>query len=358
MNTAHPLFSAAPLHTEPSQFTRPHPDDPSQSNCSPSPIFNGDIDPIQSDGAGEEDRSEIPRSVQSPTFAEFVGTGDRLYRNYHPSLTSRPCDPEGNFLLPGVLPLPLSEKHSDNWTPYCDWLEFELANYIFTKNQTPTAQIDHLLDLWAASLIQAGADLSQVPFKDHCDVYKTIDSTPLGDVKWQSFSVKYTGDIPDGDPAPWMTESYNVWFRNPHQVVQNMLANPDYATEVDLRPYCEFATETDERQWQDFMSGDWAWNQADQIAEDPDTHSSMFVPVILSSDKTTVSVATGQNDYYLLYASIGNIHNNVCRAHRGAVAVIRFLAMPKTTKQHAKTAIFRKSIANYFIHHFPSYYRP
>ncbi|KAG1722011.1 hypothetical protein EDB19DRAFT_1859531 [Suillus lakei] len=160
-----------------------------------------------------------------------------------------------------------------------------------------------------------------------------------------------------------MTESYDVWFCNPHQVVQNMLTNPDYASEVDLRPYREYATETDEHQWQDFMSGDWAWNQAvhmslpfdvsltkiyaqDQIAEDPAidtaTHGSTFVPVILGSDKTTVSVTTGQNDYYPLYASIGNVWNNVCCAHHGALAVVGFLAMPKTTKQHAKTAIFRR----------------
>ncbi|KAG2122710.1 hypothetical protein BD769DRAFT_1629193 [Suillus cothurnatus] len=304
-NAVHPLLGAMPLHTEPSQFNR-----------SPSPFFNGDDNPLQSDGAGEENHSEIPRSAQSPIPAEFFGAGDRLYRNYHPSLTGRPCDPEGNFLLPGALPLPLSEKSADDWTPYCDRLEFELADYIFTRNQTPAAQINHLLDLWAASLIQAGADTSQVLFTDHRDVYRTIDNTPLGDVKWQSFSVKYTGDIPDEGPLPWMTESYDVWFRDPHQVVQNMLANPDYASEVDMRPYREFATETDERQWQDFMSGDWAWNQADQIAKDPATHGSTFVPVILGSDKTTVSVATRQNDYYLLYTSIGNI--------------VGFLAMPKS----------------------------
>jgi hypothetical protein len=41
-------------------------------------------------------------------------------------------------------------------------------------------------------------------------------------------------------------------------------------------------------------------------------------------------VATGQNDYYPLYASIGNVHNNVRRAHRNAVAVIGFLAIPKS----------------------------
>ena len=54
----------------------------------------------------------------------------------------------------------------------------------------------------------------------------------------------------------------------------------------------------------------------DLIAEDPDTHGAMFVPIILGSDKTTVSVATGQNEYYPLYMSIGNVHNDIRRAHR------------------------------------------
>ena len=56
----------------------------------------------------------------------------------------------------------------------------------------------------------------------------------------------------------------------------------------------------------------------------------MLVPIILGSDKTMVSVGTGNNEYYPLYLSIGNVHNNVWRAHRGAVAVIAFLAIPKS----------------------------
>jgi hypothetical protein len=56
----------------------------------------------------------------------------------------------------------------------------------------------------------------------------------------------------------------------------------------------------------------------------------MFAPVILGSDKTTVSVATGQNDYYPLYASIGNAQNHVRHAHRNALAIIGFLAIPKS----------------------------
>jgi Plavaka transposase len=67
------------------------------------------------------------------------------------------------------------------------------------------------------------------------------------------------------------------------------------------------------------------------IAEnDPETHGAMFAPVILGSDKTTVSVATGQNEYYPLYAGIGNAQNHVRRAHRNALALIGFLAIPKS----------------------------
>lgn len=56
----------------------------------------------------------------------------------------------------------------------------------------------------------------------------------------------------------------------------------------------------------------------------------MFVPVILGSDKTTVSVATGHTEYYPLYASLGNVHNNVQCAHRDAVALVGFLSIPKS----------------------------
>lgn len=68
----------------------------------------------------------------------------------------------------------------------------------------------------------------------------------------------------------------------------------------------------------------------DIISKDPNTHGSMFVPVILGSDKTTVSVATGHSEYWPLYASIGNIHNSVRRAHGSGLALVGFLAIPKS----------------------------
>jgi len=56
----------------------------------------------------------------------------------------------------------------------------------------------------------------------------------------------------------------------------------------------------------------------------------MFVPTVAGSDGTVVSVATGQNEYHPVYLSIGNVHNQVRRARRGALVLIGFLAIPKS----------------------------
>ncbi|KAI5989293.1 hypothetical protein EDD15DRAFT_2198580 [Pisolithus albus] len=265
--------------------------------------------------------------------AVFIGPGDSLFRNYHPGLTGQPCNANGDFLPDGTQPEPRQPKPPDDWSPYNSRLEFELADFIYTRNQMSAANLNILLELWAASLVEAGANPI---FSSYKEMYRTIDKTEVGDVKWQSFTVKYAGDV-ETDPVPWMHDEYDIWFRDPHEVVQNMLANPEFAKEMDYRPFREYDTKSSTRRWQDFMSGDWAWRQAD-----PDCLGSVFVPIILGSDKTTVSVATGQNDYYPLYLSIGNIRNNVRWAHRNGVVLIGFLAMPKTTREHANKDNFRK----------------
>jgi hypothetical protein len=126
-----------------------------------------------------------------------------------------------------------------------------------------------------------------------------------------------------------------------------MIGNPDYKGKMDYTPFQKFEA-ADRYQFQNFISGEWAWKQVvclryyivfshqfplidqDIIAEDLDTHGSMFVLIILSSDKTTVSVGTGHNEYYPLYASIGNVHNDVCWAHQNAIVLIGFLTIPKS----------------------------
>ncbi|KAG1849689.1 hypothetical protein DFJ58DRAFT_716906 [Suillus subalutaceus] len=294
--------------------------EPDPQMPSPHPSCSGDYErDVDADGyQGDMDEHLRQQSPHADVNTEFFGRGDQLYRNYHTSLNGRPCDVNGVYLPPGAPPPPPENLATDDWTPFRNRTEFEMAEFLYKHNQMPAGQIDRLLDLWASTLAKHN---DNPPFADHRDLYHVIDSSPFGDVPWQCFT---------DEDKPWMDDEYEVWFRDPCEVARNMLANSTYANEIDYCPYREYSTEGNKRQWKDFMSGDWVWDQADKITKDPSTLGSTFVPVILGSDKTTVSVGTGNNEYYPLYASIGNIHNNVRRAHCDGVVIIGFLAMPKS----------------------------
>ncbi|ETW85213.1 hypothetical protein HETIRDRAFT_414303 [Heterobasidion irregulare TC 32-1] len=230
-----------------------------------------------------EDIAEPPRGAQ---------------RIYHRDINALPCDIHGHNLPPGTPPPPRHEQDGvdkdNDWFPFHDRLEFETGEFLFRWQHMSNNGIDELMDLWAASLLKHHAE---PPFSSHGDLDSVLDSIKVSDVPWQSFHVSYTGQLPNAAVTPpWMFDKYDVWFRSPHNT----------------------------------------------IAEDPTNHGSMFVPIIPGSDKTTVSVATSQNEYYPLYGSIGNVHNHVRGAHRNALVLISFLAVPKTEQKYSNSALFRK----------------
>ncbi|KAN0093226.1 hypothetical protein V8E55_004010 [Tylopilus felleus] len=224
-----------------------------------------------------------------------------------------------------ILSPPASDKQPDDWSPYGSKLQFESADFIFRQAEMSAGNIDRLFELWGDPT--AGG---KPPFADHKEMYQTIDATLLGDVPWDSIKLKYSGDRLDGAVPPWMDQTYEFWYR------------PAYALVFDYVPYRDFLADSNQRRYENLMSGDWAWRQADKIAEDPSTIGSTFVPIILGSNKTTVLVATGQNDYWPVYLSIGNIHNNVRCAHRNGVELLALLAIPKAAKKYMDDPAFRK----------------
>jgi hypothetical protein len=56
----------------------------------------------------------------------------------------------------------------------------------------------------------------------------------------------------------------------------------------------------------------------------------MFIPIIAGSDKTTVSVATGGQEYHPVYTSLGNITNTARCGHGNGVIPVAFLPIPKS----------------------------
>jgi Plavaka transposase len=56
----------------------------------------------------------------------------------------------------------------------------------------------------------------------------------------------------------------------------------------------------------------------------------MLIPIIAGSDKTTVSVATGHQEYHPLYIGAGNISNTMRRSHSVGMELAALLPIPKS----------------------------
>ncbi|KAH9983602.1 hypothetical protein BJV74DRAFT_878857 [Russula compacta] len=170
----------------------------------------------------------------------------------------------------------------NSWEPFNSRVEYEFANYHFVEMQSLAANIDKALDLWAASVMEFRGDAR---WANSTDLYNTIDAVQHG-------------PLPPGTPPKWMMETYQL-------LLHNQLATSD------------FFNGSGEHVWSNLMSADWSWSQADKIIEDATNKGAMFVPVIAGSDKTTVSVATGHQEYH------------PC-AHGNSVLPVAFLPIPKS----------------------------
>lgn len=140
-------------------------------------------------------------------------------------------------------------------------MEFELADWMFTRSQLSRSEVDFLMEAFAAFGYEAGLD---PPFSNTADMHNHIDAIPLGDAPWQCIKARYSGPLPE-DAPPWMNEEYEIWCRDPRTIARIMLNNADFKSEFHTAPHREY-TPQGERQYTDLMSGNWAWRQAVSIS--------------------------------------------------------------------------------------------
>ncbi|KAJ6506530.1 hypothetical protein C8R45DRAFT_508629 [Mycena sanguinolenta] len=262
---------------------------------------------------------------------------------FHPLANALPCDRDGQYVPPFTPPPPRPAPPADGsdpaaWSPFASRLEFAFADFHFSTAQSSAANISTALDLWAAAAIESGVT---IPWNNPTEMYETIDAINDGNAPWRTHTVRYSGPLPAGQPPRWMTQEYHLCTRDLREVLHNQLATTSFKDHVDYVPYRQF-NHAGKRVWSNFMSGDWAWKQADLITQNPDNHGCAFVPVISGSDKTTVSVATGHQEYHPVYVSPGILSGPARRAHGNSVLPVAFLIIPKTSKKWRSKPAYQK----------------
>jgi hypothetical protein len=168
-----------------------------------------------------------------------------------------PCDAQGNFLPPGAPPPPQKVALQGDWTPFDSEVQFRLAELLYFRAEVSSTNVNTILEIWAQSLAEANRP---APFETHQHMLGTIDASALGDVPWQCLATGFSGNVDDRSPE-WMRTTYEVWYRDPDAVITNMLLNPDFAGQFDLRPYIDLDAQGG-RKWGDFMSGNIAWRHS------------------------------------------------------------------------------------------------
>ncbi|KAJ7183927.1 hypothetical protein C8R46DRAFT_1159216 [Mycena filopes] len=273
------------------------------------------------------------------------GEDDNTFQShYHPKLNVPPPPP----------PPPADGQDPAAWAPFESRTDFDFAQFHFVKLQTSAANINTALDLWAASVMKYGGT---VPWRNADELYATIDEIQSGHMPWNTYQLRYTGPLPPGAAPRWMTQTYEVCTRDLRAVLHHQLETTAFKGDIDMIPYRQF-NHAGKRVWSNLMSGDWAWKQADILAADPNNLGCAFVPVVAGSDKTTVSVATGHQEYHPVYASPGNLTNPARRAHGNGLLPVAFLAIPKTSKRHRSRPAYQTFCRQMYHASLALIYRP
>ncbi|KAJ7671758.1 hypothetical protein B0H17DRAFT_1162102 [Mycena rosella] len=209
--------------------------------------------------------------------------------------------PPSQFLPPFAAPStpppapPADGQNPVAWAPFRLGVEFEFAQFHFVRLQSSEGEINNALDIWAASVMEFGG---RAPWRNAKELYAAIDK-----------------------PTKFCT-------RDVRKVLHHQLACPDFKGHVDVVSYQKF-NHKGQCVWSNFMSGDWAWKQADLITADKANHGCAFVAAVGGSDKTTVSVATGHQEYHPSYLSPSVLMGTVRCAHGKGVLPVAFHAIPK-----------------------------
>ncbi|KAH7920044.1 hypothetical protein BV22DRAFT_1107884 [Leucogyrophana mollusca] len=193
------------------------------------------------------------------------------------------------------------EQYSDHqkdtgerrWGPFDDQEEWELAEWLIKSlGQTRT---DEYLKLPITK------NRTKPSFHNNREFLRKVDQLPKGP-GWSCKKVTVTGNRV-GDNAEMLGEEVELWLRDPVECVKELIGNPMFDGHIAYAPERAFADQGGtQRIIDDMWTADWWWQKQDVLPE-----GAVVAPLILASDKTSLSQFRGDKSAWPVYLTIGNI---------------------------------------------------
>ncbi|KAI1782434.1 hypothetical protein LXA43DRAFT_905807 [Ganoderma leucocontextum] len=214
------------------------------------------------------------------------------------------------------------------YAPFACRRDWEIAKWAKTRGPGSTAFSDLLA-------IEGVAQLLQLSFKTAQQLNSIIDKKlPGGRPRFQREEIVVAG------------EAFEVFFRNILECIRALYGDPEFAPLLLLVPEKHYtdSSKTD-RVYFDMNTGKWWWATQEELEKE--NPGATVIPVIISSDKTQLTVF-GNKTAYPVYMTLGNLPKDIrCKPSRRGQILLAYL--PTTRLQHIKSkAARRRTLANLF----------
>ncbi|KJA17834.1 hypothetical protein HYPSUDRAFT_145923, partial [Hypholoma sublateritium FD-334 SS-4] len=225
-----------------------------------------------------------------PANEALTETGNLFFKVYHPNRAYHAAG--GKNLLQSINDDQFADIREDNpYYPFANKDEWELVKWMTDASLTQQ-QIDAFLRLGYVKR-------NSVSLKSARDIRGRIEALPEVP-RWQHQSFDTLGGYRTKTPI-------TLYWRNPLDVVKDLYRNPIFSSCLEHNPYRLFSqSQPRDRAYCEFMSGDFAWEYQSRLMP-----GHTFAGIILASDKTPLTIGTGNREMHPVLLSIANIDAGV-----------------------------------------------
>ncbi|KIJ64931.1 hypothetical protein HYDPIDRAFT_28277 [Hydnomerulius pinastri MD-312] len=214
------------------------------------------------------------------------------------------------------------------WAPFVSCVDFKVGHWAKLRGPSSTA-VSELLE------IPGVVEALGLSFKNSVELNKIIDKKiPAQRPRFRRTEVVVAG------------EAYDLYFRDILECVRALYGDPEFAQYLVFRPERHYADEDQTvRLFHDLHTGKWWWNTQKKLERR--SPGATIIPVLLSSDKTQVTLFRNKSAYPI-YMTIGNLPKDIRRKpSRRAQILLGYL--PTTRLEHiTNLAARRRTLANLF----------